>query len=256
MMVTIKSLREIELMREAGRIVALAHRAIKPLIRVGVSTKDLDEVVEATILAHGATPSFKYYNGFPAASCISVNEVVVHGIPSSKQLLKEGDIVSIDIGANYKGYHGDSAWSYPCGQLADDRRRLLEGTEASLFMGLAMAKPGNRLSDISHAIQNYAESKGFSVVREFVGHGVGSHLHEDPPIPNYGPPGRGITLRQGMTLAIEPMINLGVKEVRVLQDGWTTVTQDGKPSAHFEHTILITDSGFEILTQASPESKE
>ena len=204
MMVTIKSPREIELMREAGRIVALAHQAVRDHVRPGVSTKELDEIVEATILHHDATPSFKNYNGFPAATCISINEVVVHGIPSSKRILKDGDIVAIDIGAMYHGYHGDSAWSYPCGNVSDEKMRLLEETKASLYKGLEMAKPGNRLSDISHAIQTYAEAKGFSVVREFVGHGIGKHLHEDPPIPNYGPPGRGITLRRGMTIAVEP----------------------------------------------------
>ena len=256
MMVIIKSPREIELMREAGRIVAIAHQVASTAIRPGISTKELDEIIEAAILANGATPSFKHYEGFPAATCISVNEVVVHGIPSSKQILKEGDIISIDIGANYKGYHCDSAWTYPCGEISESKQRLLEGSKASLFKGLEMAKPGNRLSDISHAIQVEAESRGFSVVREFVGHGIGSRLHEEPPIPNYGLPGRGITLRKGMTLAIEPMINLGAKEIKILEDGWTTVTRDGKPSAHFEHTILITDSGFEILTQASQQNKE
>jgi methionyl aminopeptidase len=248
-MVTIKSNREIELMREAGRIVGLAHKAVQPYIRPGVSTLKLDEIVEAVIVEHGAIPSFKHYNGFPAASCISVNEVVVHGIPSINHLLKEGDIVSIDIGAKYKGYHGDSAWTYPVGSIQENAARLLEETQKSLFLGLSQAKPGARLSDISHAIQVHAEQAGFSVVRDFVGHGIGSNLHEEPQIPNYGLPGRGITLKKGMTLAIEPMINLGSKDVRVLEDGWTTVTVDKAYSAHFEHTILITDTGYEILTK-------
>ncbi len=248
MMVTVKSPREIALMREAGRIVALAHKAASAMIRPGVTTKTLDDIIEKTIRDHDAIPSFKNYNGFPSASCISLNEVVVHGIPHADIFLKDGDIVSIDIGAMYHGYHGDSAWSYACGTLTPAAKRLLEGTEACLHVGLAEAKSGNRLSDISHAIQAHAESLGFSVVREFVGHGIGKQLHEDPPIPNFGPPGRGVTLKPGMTLAIEPMINLGRKEVRVLQDGWTTVTVDGSPSAHFEHTILITHTGYEILT--------
>ncbi|MCK7487940.1 MAG: type I methionyl aminopeptidase [Bacillus subtilis] len=251
-MVTIKSPREIELMREAGRIVGLAHKAVQAMVRPGVSTAKLNEVVEATILDHGATPSFKNYNGFPAATCISINEVVVHGIPTPTRFLKDGDIVSIDIGANYKGYHGDSAWTYACGQIKDEHRRLLETTEQSLFEGLNQAAPGNRLSDISNAIQVFAEAAGYSVVREFVGHGIGKNLHEDPQIPNYGPPGRGVLLKPGMTLAIEPMINLGTKDVRVLEDGWTTVTTDKSCSAHFEHTILITETGYEILTTRQP----
>jgi methionyl aminopeptidase len=248
-MVTIKSTREIELMREAGRIVALAHSEVAKIIKPGISTKALDDLVERVIVENDAIPSFKNYNGFPTAACISINEVVVHGIPDNNRLLQDGDIVSVDIGANFKGYHGDSAWTYACGEINEDAKRLLDGTKASLFAGLEYAKAGNRLSDISHEIQDVAESKGFSVVREFVGHGIGKHLHEDPQIPNYGPPHRGILLKKGMTLAIEPMINLGNKEVKVLTDGWTTVTRDKSLSAHFEHTILITETGYEILTQ-------
>lgn len=248
-MVTIKSNREIELMREAGRIVALAHQAVKESLRPGMTTYEIDQIVEKVIRDHDAIPSFKNYNGFPSAACVSVNEVVVHGIPSKSHKIKEGDIVSVDIGALYKGYHGDSAWTYACGEISLEAKKLLEVTEKSLFAGLAKAKANNRLTDISHEIQVYAENEGFSVVREFVGHGVGSHLHEDPQIPNFGLPGKGITLRKGMTLAIEPMINAGRKEVKVLPDGWTTVTKDRKLSAHFEHTILITDTGYEILTK-------
>ncbi|MFA7560683.1 MAG: type I methionyl aminopeptidase [Candidatus Izemoplasmatales bacterium] len=248
-MVTIKSNREIELMKEAGRIVALAHRAVKAKIKPGLSTKQLDDLVEKVIRDNGAIPSFKNYNGFPAAACISINEVVVHGIPDESTTLKSGDIVSVDIGANYKGYHGDSAWTYACGEISESAKNLLVGTEESLFKGLEFAKPNNRLTDISHAIQTYAESLGFSVVREFVGHGLGRNLHEDPQIPNYGLPGRGIILKPGMTLAIEPMINLGNKEVKVLADGWTTITRDRSLSAHFEHSILITETGYEILTK-------
>jgi len=253
-MVTMKSPREIHLMREAGRIVALAHRAVQPHILPGANTRMLNQIIEQTILSLGATPSFKHYNGFPDASCISINEQVVHGIPSKGAILKGGDIVSIDIGAKYHGYHGDSAWSYACGELSANHLALLEGTRSCLFKGLEQAKAGNHLSDISHAIQTYAEQLGFSVVRDFVGHGIGAQLHEDPPIPNYGPPGRGIVLKPGMTLAIEPMINLGCKEVQVQKDGWTTITLDHQPSAHFEHTILITAEGYEILTQV--EDKE
>jgi methionyl aminopeptidase len=248
-MVTRKSSREIELMKEAGRIVALAHKSVKEMIRPGISTKQIDDLVEMVIVGRGAIPSFKNYNGFPASACISVNEEVVHGIPSAEKILKNGDIVSVDIGAQYKGYHGDSAWTYACGEISEDAKKLLVGTEESLFKGLEFAKPDNRLSDISHAIQMHAESLGFSVVREFVGHGLGRQLHEDPHIPNYGLPGRGIVLKPGMTLAIEPMINLGNKEVKVLADGWTTVTRDGSLSAHFEHSILITETGYEILTK-------
>ncbi|MFW6319516.1 MAG: type I methionyl aminopeptidase, partial [Bacillota bacterium] len=215
-MIKLKSNREVELMREAGRIVALAHQATRDFIKPGISTKDLDDLIENVIRENDAIPSFKNYNGFPASACISVNEEVVHGIPSKKRILKDGDVVSVDIGAIYKGYHGDSAWTYACGEISNDAKRLLEGTEESLFKGLELAKAGNRLSDISHAIQKHAESLGFSVVREFVGHGLGRELHEDPQIPNFGLPGRGPKLKAGMTLAIEPMINLGNKDVRVL----------------------------------------
>ncbi len=247
-MVTRKSNREIELMRVAGRIVALAHHEVSKAIKPGVSTKELDEIVERVIRENNAIPSFLNYNGFPASACISINEEVVHGIPSPTRRLKDGDIVSVDIGAIYNGYHGDSAWTYACGNISEDARKLMDGTKASLFAGLEYAKENNRLSDISHAIQKKAESLGYSVVREFVGHGVGRQLHEDPQIPNYGPPHRGLLLKSGMTFAIEPMINLGNKEVKVLSDGWTTVTRDKSLSAHFEHSILITKTGYEILT--------
>lgn len=252
-MVTIKSQREIDLMRQAGHIVWLAHQEVAKHVKPGVSTAELNQIVERVIRQNDAIPSFLNYNGYPASACVSINEEVVHGIPTKARLLHEGDIVSIDIGAIYKGYHGDSAWTYPCGNIAPEAEKLLAVTKASLFKGLEQAKPGNRLTDISHAIQVHAEHDGFSVVREFVGHGVGKHLHEDPQIPNFGAPGRGIRLQQGMTLAIEPMINEGVKEVLVLSDGWTTVTADGKRSAHFEHSILITDDGYEILTTGRDE---
>ncbi|XMB71752.1 type I methionyl aminopeptidase [Mycoplasmatota bacterium WC30] len=248
-MVTRKSNREIELMRVAGRIVALAHRAAAKAIKPGMSTKELNELIEKVILENDAIPSFKNYNGFPAAACISINEEVVHGIPSPHRIMKSGDIVSVDIGAIYKGYHGDSAWTHACGEISEAASRLLEGTKASLFAGLEYAKANNRLSDISHEIQKTAEGLGYSVVREFVGHGIGKQLHEDPQIPNYGPPHRGLLLKSGMTLAIEPMINIGHKEVKVLSDGWTTITRDKSLSAHFEHTVLITNDGYEILTK-------
>jgi len=248
-MVTIKSQREIDLMREAGRVVALAHQEVAKHIKPGVSTDELNRVVENTIRSLGAIPSFLNYNGFPASSCISVNDVVVHGIPSKSQLLKSGDIVSVDIGAILKGYHGDSAWTYACGDVSETALHLMKVTEEALFQGLSMVKPGARLSDVSHAIQVYAESQGCSVVREFVGHGIGKVMHEDPQIPNFGLPGKGITLRPGMTLAIEPMINSGRKEVKVLSDNWTTKTIDGSLSAHYEHTVLVTEDGYEILTK-------
>lgn len=247
-MITIKSKREIELMRAAGRIVALAHQEVKKHVKAGVSTMELDQIVENVIRENGATPSFKGYGGFPGSACTSVNEQVVHGIPSKRVILKEGDSISIDIGAKLKGYHGDSAWTYPVGTISEEDAKLLEVTEASLFAGLNQVKAGNRLSDVSHAIQTYAESFGYGVVREFVGHGVGKQLHEDPQIPNYGPPGKGALLKAGMTLAIEPMINQGRKEVKVLKDNWTTVTVDKKLSAHFEHSILVTEDGYVILT--------
>ena len=248
MSIVIKSKREVELMREAGRIVALAHEAVCNNIKPGVSTAFLDQIAEKVILENGAKPSFKGYNGFPTAVCASVNSVVVHGFPKESTILKEGDIVSLDIGACYKGYHGDSAWTYPVGKISEETKKLLEVTEKALFAGLAMAKPGNRLSDISNAIEAYVKPYGYGIVEEYTGHGVGSKLHEDPAIPNFGPAGHGPILRPGMTLAIEPMINLGTKRIRVLKDGWTAVTRDDKNSAHFEHSIVITEDGYEILT--------
>jgi methionyl aminopeptidase len=248
-MISIKSKREVELMKIAGRIVALAHQEVAKHVKPGVTTYELDQIVEQVIRDNDATPSFKGYGGFPASACTSVNHQVVHGIPSKKVVLKEGDIISIDIGAKYKGYHGDSAWTYPVGNIDEATQQLLDVTKQSLFEGLKHAKAGNRLTDISHAIQTYAESFGYSVVREFVGHGVGKALHEDPQIPNFGPSGRGTLLKSGMTLAIEPMINQGRKEVKVLKDNWTAITVDGLLSAHYEHSILITEDECIILTQ-------
>lgn len=248
-MILIKSKREIELMKEAGRIVALTHRLVKEALKPGISTYELDQLAEKIILENNATPSFKDYNGFKGSICASINNVVIHGIPSKKNILKNGDIISIDIGACYKGYHGDSAWTYGVGDISEERSRLLKVTEASLFAGLEFAKPSNRLSDISHAIEKFVLEHGYSVVLDFTGHGVGHKLHEDPMIPNYGPAGQGPTLKPGMTLAIEPMVNAGKSGVRILADDWTTVTKDGSDSAHFEHTIVITESGYTILTK-------
>lgn len=248
-MIIKKSAREIELMRIAGRIVALAHQEVAKHIAPGISTLELDRIVEKVIRDNGATPSFKGYGGFPGSICASINEVVVHGIPKASTILKEGDIISIDIGACYKGYHGDSAWTYPVGKISEADKNLMEVTLNALYKGLDEAKPNNRLSDISSAIGNYAKSYGYGIVEDFTGHGVGKNLHEDPAIPNYGIPNMGPVLQPGMTLAIEPMINTGTKHVKVCSDGWTTITRDGKKSAHFEHSILITEEGYEILTK-------
>ena len=248
-MIIKKSLREIELMRIAGRIVALAHQEVKKHIAPGVSTLELDQIAERVIRENGAIPSFKGYGGFPGSICASINDVVVHGIPKASTILKAGDIISIDIGACYKGYHGDSAWTYPVGEISAADQHLMDVTLNALYKGLEQAKPHNRLSDISAAIGNYAKSFGYGVVVDFTGHGVGKNLHEDPAIPNYGIPNMGPVLQPGMTLAIEPMINAGTKNVKVCSDGWTTITRDGKKSAHFEHSILITDEGYEILTK-------
>ncbi len=247
-MVILKTAREIAMMREAGRIsqraLQLAGKAVEP----GVSTLELDSIVRRYIEGMGATPSFLGYGGFPASACISVNNVVIHGIPSKQQILKNGDIVSIDVGACFNGYHGDNAWTFPCGDVSKEAQALMDATREALFEGIGQAVAGNRIGDIGHAVQSYAEARSYSVVRDFVGHGVGAKLHEEPSVPNYGTPGRGVKLLPGMVIAIEPMINQGSKKVRVLQDKWTTVTADGLLSAHFEHTIAITSKGPVILT--------
>ncbi|OKL35904.1 type I methionyl aminopeptidase [Domibacillus mangrovi] len=247
-MIICKTPRELEIMKEAGHIVAQTHQELQKYISPGISTMELDAIAEACIRRYGATPSFKGYNGFPGSICASVNAELVHGIPSDRRL-KEGDIISIDIGAYYKGYHGDSAWTYAVGRIVPETEKLLEVTEESLYVGLGEAKSGEHLSNISHAIQTYVESNGFSIVREYVGHGVGQNLHEAPQIPHYGPPGKGPVLKPGMVLAIEPMVNAGRRYVKTLEDNWTVITQDGKMCAHFEHTIAITETGFDILTQ-------
>jgi methionyl aminopeptidase len=246
-MIICKTPREIEIMREAGKIVALTRKELEKHIRPGITTKELDAIAEKVIRQYGAIPSFKGYNGFPGSICASVNEELVHGIPGDR-VLKEGDIISIDVGAQYNGYHADSAWTYPVGKIAEETKKLLEVTEKSLYIGLEEAKPGARLSNISHAIQTYVESHHFSIVREYVGHGIGQDLHEDPQIPHYGPPNKGPRLKPGMTLCIEPMVNAGSRYVKTLADNWTVVTVDGKMCAHFEHTIAITENGYEILT--------
>ncbi len=247
-MIVLKTSREISIMKEACVISANALKLAGEMVEPGVSTWAIDQAVLKYIEKCGAKSSTLNYQGFPAASCISVNEVVVHGIPSKKQILQKGDIVDIDISANYKGFHGDNAYTFACGEIDEEAQKLLTATEQSLYKGIEQARPGNRIGDIGHAVQEYVEARGYSVVRDFVGHGVGANLHEDPSVPNYGTPGRGVRLLKGMTIAIEPMINLGTEKVRILEDGWTTVTRDGKLSAHFEHTVAITDNGPVILT--------
>ncbi len=248
-MIILKSRMELDVMREAGRIVALTHQELSKAVKPGVTTKELDELAETFIRGKGAIPSFKGYNGFSGSICTSVNEELVHGIPG-KRTLQEGDIISIDIGACFQGYHGDSAWTYAVGTILPEDQRLMKVTEESLYKGLEKAIPGERLSDISHAVQLHAEAAGFTIVREYVGHGIGQSLHEDPQIPNFGPPGRGPRLKPGMVLAIEPMVNAGERYVHTLEDNWTVVTVDGKNCAHYEHTIAITEDGYEILTRA------
>jgi methionyl aminopeptidase len=248
-MIICKSEAELSLMREAGRIVADTHRLMAQAVRPGVTTRQLDRIAEDYIRSQQAIPSFKGYNGFPGSICASVNEELVHGIPGDRKLL-EGDIISIDIGAKYQGYHGDSAWTYPVGQVSETAAKLLEVTERSLYEGLAKARADIRLFTISYAIQQAVEDHGFSIVREYVGHGIGQNLHEEPQIPNYGLPDRGPRLKPGMVLAIEPMVNVGERYVKTLQDNWTVVTVDGSLCAHFEHTIAITTDGYEILTRS------
>ena len=234
-------------MRQACKITAAARALAGEMVRPGVKTKEIDQAVYDYIVAQGAKPSFLNYNGFPASVCISVNSTVIHGFPG-EYVLQEGDIVSIDVGAFYKGFHGDCAATFACGAISTEAQRLIDVTKQSFFEGIAFAKKGNRVQDISHAVQTYVESNGFSVVRSFVGHGVGRQLHEEPEVPNFGAPGRGPRLLPGMVIAVEPMVNVGTEEVRILKDGWTVKTADGKLSAHYENTVLITDGEPEILT--------
>lgn len=246
-MIIIKSKKEIELMRESGKIVAYTHQVLRDMIKPGITTQELDEVAEKTIRKHGALPAFKGYGGFPASICASVNEQVVHGFPS-KAILKEGDIISIDVGAFKDGYCGDSAKTHPVGNVTEAASKLIEVTRASFYEGLKYCRVGNRLSDVSHHIQQLVESNGFSVVRDYVGHGIGQEMHEDPQIPNFGPKGKGVRLSAGMVLAIEPMVNAGTFHVETLSDRWTVVTVDRSLSAHYEHTVAITEDDPIILT--------
>ena len=249
MPIVIKSAREIELMREACRITAGSRTIARQGIAAGVTTRELDREIHRYIVKNGATPTFYRYGGFPGNACISVNEEVIHGIPGSR-VIHDGDIVSVDVGAKIHGFTGDCAGTYPCGEITPEAKDLIEVTRQSFFEGIKFARVGYRISDIGHAIQQYVESHGYSVVRSYVGHGVGAELHEEPEIPNYGEPGHGPRLAKGMTLAIEPMVNAGAFDVRVIDNDWTVVTADGKLSAHYENTILITDGEPEILTMA------
>lgn len=247
-MIILKSAREIELMKEAGRIVWDVHQALAKAVQPGITTGELDALAESLIRKAGGIPTFKGYGGFPASICASINEEVVHGIPGRRKL-REGDVISIDVGVTYKGYVGDSAFTHPVGQVTPEAARLLAVTQASLEKAIEQCYPGKRLGDIGHAVQSYVEAHGFSVVRDFVGHGVGTKMHEDPQVPNYGEPGTGVLLRPGMVIAVEPMVNAGTWEVRTLRNQWTVVTVDRKYSAHFEHTIAITDDGPVVLTR-------
>lgn len=248
MSVTIKSEHEIELMREAGRILAIVHDEMAKLIRPGISTMDINRKGEEVIRSFGCIPSFLNYNGYPASICVSVNDEVVHGIPNKKRILQEGDIVSLDAGVIYKGYQSDAARTHAVGKISEEDQRLIDITKQSFFEGIKFAKAGNHLYEISKAIQDFVEANGYSVVRDLVGHGIGRDLHEEPQIPNFKPIGRGMKLRPGMTLAIEPMVNAGAYEVWVLEDDWTVVTRDSKKSAHYENTVLITDGEPELLS--------
>ena len=253
-MVKSKSIQELTYMKKAGIIVALAHRAAQSVIHPGIKTKEINEIVEKTIIENGGYPSFKGLYGFPAAACISVNSVIVHGIPDNT-VLKDGDIVSVDIGACYHGYHGDSAWTYAVGNVSKEVQTLLHISEESLYEGLKQAKAGNHLTDISHAIGEFVYRHGFSVPRDYAGHGIGTSVHEDPTVPNFGPAGHGILLKEGMTLAIEPMVLAGRPQTKVLADGWGVISKDGSLSAHYEHTIVITKNGYEILTTLNKEER-
>lgn len=249
MAIIVKSPRQIELMREAGKITAGARSIARQAIAAGVTTAEIDKEVYNFITKSGATPSFLNYGGFPGSACISVNEELIHGIPG-KRIVRNGDIVSVDVGAKIHGFHGDCAGTYPCGEVSEETKRLIAVTRQSFFEGIKYAKAGNRLGDISAAIQEYVERHGYSIVREYVGHGIGANLHEEPSVPNYGRQGRGPRLVKGMTLAVEPMVNAGAAAIRVLDDDWTVVTKDGSLCAHHENTILITDGEPEILTMA------
>lgn len=247
-MIIIKSDHEVEMMKKPAKLTAEILRDLEGFIKPGVSTLEIDQFIEERILAGGMKPAFKGYGDFPGSACVSPNEVVVHGIPSADIILKEGDIVSVDAGAIYKGWYSDMARTYPVGKISEDAERLIRVTRESFFEGLKYCKPGNYLSDVSHAIQKRVEADGFGVIRDYVGHGLGQNLHEDPAVPNYGRPGRGPKLRKGMVLAIEPMVSMGTYEVEVLDDEWTAVTCDGRYAAHYENTVVITDGEPEVIT--------
>ena len=247
-MIVCRSAAELELMRDAGRLVGEVLTELAAAVAPGVSTADLDALAEKRILAAGAAPAFKGYHGYPATICASINEEVIHGIPSGRRVLQDGDIISIDVGAALGGYFGDSAVTLPVGKVSEKAATLLRVTEEALYKAIECARPGNRVSDVGHAVQQHVEQHGFSVVREFVGHGIGEQMHEEPQVPNYGEPGRGPRLSEGMVIAIEPMVNAGKAAVKVLADGWTAVTRDGSLSAHFEHTVAVTSGEPWILT--------
>ena len=246
-MITIKSEREIELMREAGKMVSMTHQYLKNFIKPGITTKELDRLAEEYIRKMGGVPTCKGYEGFPATLCTSVNDTVVHGIPENYKL-KDGDIITIDMVIGYKGYQGDAAWTYAVGEISDDKKYLMEHTEKALYEGVKQVKPGNRIGDISNAVEEYANKHHLGVVKELCGHGIGREMHEDPEVPNYGTKGTGPKLREGMVICIEPMLNLGTADIYMLDDEWTIKTDDGKPAAHYEHTILVTKDGYKILT--------
>ena len=247
-MIVLKTGRELSIMREACRISAGALQTVGKAVEPGITTLELDKLAEDYIRSQGGEPNFKNYNGFPSTACISINNEVIHGIPSKTRKICAGDIVSVDLGAKFNGYHGDNAATFACGDVSPEAKRLMDATRESLYEGIEGAVPGGRIGDIGHAIQSYVEARGYSVVRQFVGHGIGTHLHEAPEVPNFGTAGRGIRLMPGMTLAIEPMINAGGPNVKILPDGWTVLTTDGSLSAHFEHTVVITPDGPKIMT--------
>lgn len=246
-MISIKSEHEIELMRKAGYLVSLTHQYLKPFIKAGITTKELDKLAYDFIIEHGGVPSCLGYEGFPATLCTSVNDEVVHGIPSNRKL-KNGDIITIDMVIGYKGYQGDAAWTYEVGEISPKKKYLMEHTEKALNEGIKQVKPGNHIGDISNAIEEYAKKHNLGVIRELCGHGIGTDMHEDPDVPNYGKKGEGPRLKEGMVICIEPMLNLGTREIYMMEDNWTIKTDDGLPSAHYEHTILVTKDGYEILT--------
>lgn len=248
-MIVLKTSRELKIMREAGRISAKALQLVGEAVEPGITTYELDKIAYDYIISEGAKPGFLGYGGFPASACISINNQVIHGIPSKDVKICEGDIVSVDLGAVYEGYNGDNAATFACGDISDEAKRLIDATRESLYEGIRAARVGGRIGDISNAVQRYVEARGYSVVKQFVGHGVGASLHEDPEVPNFGRAGHGVRLLPGMTLAIEPMVNIGTPDVSTLSDGWTVITKDGKLSAHFEHSIAVTNDGPVILTE-------